>query len=211
MGDESHSSGNKKVTDSSSAGQTETGDRRDRLFLLEKVKHIWVEGVLEEPLRHAAPIELGLEIQAGAVEPSRDMAPLTPDREDRPRPPGKKLVDSFDQMGRAVLILGEPGSGKTVTLLELARHAITRAEDDPAQPIPAIFNLSSWSVRKQSKVWPIGWLKSSTSSTRSRRQSGDPGSRATTCCSCWMDWTKLRRTTGEPAPKPSTSSARNTA
>ena len=61
-----------------------------------------------------------------------------------------KIVDVFDKMGHPLLILGEPGSGKTTTLLELARDTIARAEKDPTEPIPVVFNLSSWTDSKQS-------------------------------------------------------------
>ena len=58
-------------------------------------------------------------------------------------------------MNRALLILGEPGSGKTTMLLELARHALACAERDPDEPIPVVFDLSSWTRREQ----PISeWL-----------------------------------------------------
>ncbi|WP_407892415.1 NACHT domain-containing protein [Scytonema sp. NUACC26] len=46
--------------------------------------------------------------------------------------------------GRSLLILGEPGSGKTTTLLELARDLLQEAELDINQPIPVVFNLSAW-------------------------------------------------------------------
>ena len=48
-----------------------------------------------------------------------------------------------------MLILGAPGSGKTTTLLQLARDLI--AEIDPAftRPIPVILNLSTWINRQQ--------------------------------------------------------------
>jgi hypothetical protein len=52
-------------------------------------------------------------------------------------------------VGRSLLILGAPGSGKTITLLELTRDLIQRAEPDPSQPIPVVFNLSSWAVKRQ--------------------------------------------------------------
>ncbi len=46
--------------------------------------------------------------------------------------------------GRSLLILGEPGAGKTTTLLQLARNLIGRAEQDVNHLIPVILNLSSW-------------------------------------------------------------------
>ena len=41
--------------------------------------------------------------------------------------PERAIGDVFAGTGRALLILGEPGSGKTVTLLELARAVLLRA------------------------------------------------------------------------------------
>jgi hypothetical protein len=43
-----------------------------------------------------------------------------------------------------LLILGEPGAGKTTTLLELALHLLTEAKQDPDQPVPIIFECSTW-------------------------------------------------------------------
>src|SRR5262249_32315226 len=54
----------------------------------------------------------------------------------------------FTDNGEALLILGAPGSGKTTLLLELAEQLIEQAERDDEEPIPVVFNLSSWSVRK---------------------------------------------------------------
>ena len=59
-------------------------------------------------------------------------------------PAGTSLTDLFEACGQELLILGEPGSGKTTMLLKLATEAITRAEQDPTLPIPVIFNLSAW-------------------------------------------------------------------
>jgi hypothetical protein len=70
------------------------------------------------------------------------------EQESRTIPPGNKISEIFDEMEHALLILGAPGSGKTVTLLELARDLIARAEQDHTHPIPVVFNLSSWAERK---------------------------------------------------------------
>jgi predicted NACHT family NTPase len=67
----------------------------------------------------------------------------------------------FDDAGEALLILGAPGSGKTTLLLELTRELLDRAERDDADPIPVVFNLSSWSVRRPPlKDWLVNELAS---------------------------------------------------
>ncbi|NEQ10707.1 MAG: NACHT domain-containing protein [Moorea sp. SIO4E2] len=71
--------------------------------------------------------------------------------------PGQRLIEVFNQHDIAgkLLILGAPGSGKTTMLLDLAKDLITRAQDQPDQPIPIIAELSDWKDDKQ----PIAeWL-----------------------------------------------------
>lgn len=101
--------------------------------------------MLESSLHEEARIELGLEERRDAVaERTWDMILQTPDRPDCELPPETKIADVFEKVGRSLLILGEPGSGKTTTLLELAREMIDRAEKDPSEKIPVVFNISSW-------------------------------------------------------------------
>ncbi len=123
--------------------------RRNRLAMLQLVRNTWIKGVLEQSLHGAAMIELGMEERTDAVEKPWDMIVQMPDREDRVLPPSTRMVDVFDETGGALLILGEPGSGKTTMLLELTHQTIERAEEYPTQPIPVVFNLSSWAVREQ--------------------------------------------------------------
>ena len=56
-------------------------------------------------------------------------------------------------MGRSLLILGAPGSGKTTMLLELARQLIERARQEVTEPIPVVFNLSSWTEKLTLADW----------------------------------------------------------
>jgi predicted NACHT family NTPase len=49
------------------------------------------------------------------------------------------------ETGQALLVLGDPDAGKTTLLLALARELIGRANIDPAEPIPVILNLATWS------------------------------------------------------------------
>jgi DNA polymerase III delta prime subunit len=74
----------------------------------------------------------------------------------------RSILEVFDQpeiMGR-LLILGNPGAGKTTTMLELAQGLCNRAERDSEFPIPILFNLSTWENDRQSmRDWLIAELK----------------------------------------------------
>jgi DNA polymerase III delta prime subunit len=135
-------------------------DRPDLLILLESVRRTWIEGVLERSVHDAARLELGKEARADAVaHPWASILEL-PDRTARAFPPEKAIGEIFDEVGSALLILGLPGSGKTITLLELARELIARAAAGPEAAIPVVFNLSTWTGRHSLADWLVEELKS---------------------------------------------------
>jgi DNA polymerase III delta prime subunit len=136
-----------------------TREERHRQDLLKRVKNGWVKGVLEQSLHGEVLIELGLEERRDAVLTRQGIELQTPGKPNRLLPPGTEIVDVFDELGQTLLILGEPGSGKTTMLLELARDTIARAEEDPIHRIPVVFNLSSWTGAKQTITdWLVGEL-----------------------------------------------------
>ncbi|HEY9670687.1 MAG TPA: protein kinase, partial [Waterburya sp.] len=130
---------------------------RNRQILLNKVKNYWVKGVLETTLHGKALIALGLEKRLDAVDRPWGIVWETPNQQRQKLPRNTRIIEQFDQLGagRTLLILGEPGAGKTTTLLELARDLIARAEQNLNQPIPVVFNLSAW-VDKQQAI--ANWL-----------------------------------------------------
>ena len=72
------------------------------------------------------------------------------------------IINVFDQEDVAgrLLILGQPGSGKTTMLLKLAEELVKRAKDNSTHPVPVLFSLSSWKNDNQNiKDWLVDQLK----------------------------------------------------
>ena len=142
---------------STSLRPTKKQEYRWRQILVDTVKHHWIEGVLERSLHNQVLIELGLEERAQAVSSPISGVEEFAKKADRPFTEGTQATDIFNDLGagRTLLILGEPGAGKTTTLLKLAKTLLARIGDDFSQPIPVILNLSSWAKERQ----PIAeWL-----------------------------------------------------
>ncbi len=123
--------------------------RQHRQQLLAKVRAFWIKGVLEQSLHGAALIALGLQEQPEAVANPWRLVLQQPDQSEKTLPPGTRITQVYDDAGGELLILGEPGSGKTTLLLELARDLLDRAQKDDTHPMPVVFNLSSWAVKRQ--------------------------------------------------------------
>ncbi len=128
--------------------------QRNRRLMLERVKTIWIDGLLQSSLAGVARIDVGLVAQPGLVDQPfgaqvQELSQLL-----QPLSPSVALIDIFADLNGAMLILGAPGAGKTTLLLELARDLIVRAEHDPAHPIPVVFNVSSWGNQGQGETQP---------------------------------------------------------
>jgi len=77
--------------------------------------------------------------------------------------PETSILEIFDrpEIGGKLLILGEPGAGKTSMMLELAKELTHKARQNPKEPIPVLLDLSSWSNSRQSiEDWLVTELKS---------------------------------------------------
>jgi hypothetical protein len=69
------------------------------------------------------------------------------------------MSEIFAHAGGGVLILGDPGAGKSMLLVELALDLALRARSDDTLPVPVIFNLSSWAIDRASlATWMAGEL-----------------------------------------------------
>lgn len=126
---------------------------RIRSDLIRTVHSHWVKDFLEHSLPGGHRLHLGMEAAPEAIE-----HPLHVERMGKAGSPElmkrSRLGELFDQSGGLFLILGEPGSGKTITLAQLAELLLERATKDPAAPVPVVALLSSWAQdRRPLREW----------------------------------------------------------
>jgi hypothetical protein len=118
-----------------------TTDGGNRQRMIGKVREAWIRGVLDKVLSGADSFTLGLDFAPTAVVQSRGLptAPLLDSR---------NIVEVFEEFDRRLLVLGSPGAGKTILLLQLARRLLNDADHLIDAPIPVVLNLSSWAARR---------------------------------------------------------------
>lgn len=139
----------------------EARTRADLGILLNNVKETWITGVLEASVDENNVFDLGLKHRPNLVDNPWKNTRGRPDQTPQILPPEKTIKDIFDKSKRLLLILGDPGSGKTTTLLQLARSLIAEVDDTFTKPVPVIFNLSTWGNTQQPlEDWLVSELAS---------------------------------------------------
>jgi hypothetical protein len=72
------------------------------------------------------------------------------------RLPGREIVNVYEDAGNGLLILGDPGAGKSRLLHELAQGLLERALYHESEPLPIVLDLSSWGARRlPMKQWLV--------------------------------------------------------
>ena len=56
----------------------------------------------------------------------------------------RNLQCAFSKSDERLLLLGDPGAGKTTILLAFAREAVARRLEDPTQPVPIVAPIATW-------------------------------------------------------------------
>lgn len=117
---------------------------------------------MAQSLHNAVWLTLGMEQQDYRVQRPFSATVTLQSQSPLPLDAGTRIVEVFDraELARQLLILGEPGAGKTTMMLELAEDLLKRATADKAEPIPVMLSLSSWKNPKQPIFeWLLGELR----------------------------------------------------
>jgi energy-coupling factor transporter ATP-binding protein EcfA2 len=117
--------------------------------LLRRVDDAWISGALAKSLAGATFIPLGLYERPNLVESPWKTILQDVGRPEGPLPTGTAVSQVYDDTPDVLLLLGEPGAGKSTLLLQLARVLLERAKQDTSQPMPAVFPLSTWALKRQ--------------------------------------------------------------
>lgn len=120
-----------------------TDKRRKQLILLDKVENFWVNGVLDKAVGETMLMDVAWErCDTAVAHPWQNVL------ETAMQPAAPDIPGVFLAADRALLLLGSPGSGKTITLINLAQSLVAHARADESQPVPVILNLSSWAENR---------------------------------------------------------------
>lgn len=120
-------------------GRDKTKNRRRMLAL---VRTYQTDGILHEAIRETNEIQIDWKLAPDAVVKHADLDGLLVST-------GTSFEKIFERLvDRPVLILGAPGSGKSILLLQLTEVLLQAAEKDSSRPIPVMLNLSSWATAR---------------------------------------------------------------
>lgn len=133
-------------------------EQHNRNVMLNRVKTYWLKGVLEESLHGGELIDLSLAYRPSALAGSQEPEWQQTAEYDISLPFGTKISNVFSAANGELLILGEPGAGKTTMLLQLVNDLLVYAEGQESRPIPVVFSLASWERDQALDEWLVNEL-----------------------------------------------------
>ena len=121
-------------------------------ILRRRVKEYWVDGLLKHSLHNEVLISLGKRKVDDFVDAPWKYTVHISEGLNSPPLENRDVKVIYDATG-LLLILGEPGCGKTTTLLDVARTLLDRSEADIKERVPVVLNLSSWRKNQPLVDW----------------------------------------------------------
>lgn len=125
------------------------GALENRKRLIEKIETFWIRQVFRGSLHKEKTIEVTVEHIPEMIENPWNNILQRNSYTSNSRSLSAKttLQEILHSEITGLLILGKPGAGKTIALLDICQNLIVHAKDNPDTPIPVVFNLASWSSK----------------------------------------------------------------
>lgn len=121
--------------------------QRERAWALARLVQVY-EGSQRSSLQRRAWSRLGFQEEGDGISKLPRRLLRLSDQGESLLPPESSLLEIFEDAKRELLLLGEPGVGKSTLLLELAHQLLARAVHDERAPLPALVPLSSWATQR---------------------------------------------------------------
>jgi MFS family permease len=112
---------------------------RQRQLLALSMRRVWIDGYLRQARSEGRARHLPVTLSTDTGRGAESFGDLT---------------EIWDRAGpgqrRKIRLLGAWGTGKTYQLLSLAENLLQRSQDDRAEPVPIVADISGWSPRQGS-------------------------------------------------------------
>ena len=132
-------------------------ERMARIHVLELVRSYWIDPALKAD-HEFAPIDIRLASRPEAVQDRLRRVASGSTQPEHALPSAATIKSVYDDSAGHLLILGEPGAGKTRIVAELADELVELASSKSEQPLPVIFHLSTWAAGQRLSDWLLAEL-----------------------------------------------------
>jgi DNA polymerase III delta prime subunit len=126
-------------------------DPTTRAAVLDRVEVDRVNARLrpKQGLRHAIRLDLQLTETFDRIRPQRIIQETSETGPMEERATNEPIQAIFGRAKGPLLILGDPGTGKTNLLMELAEELVKQARANETAPVPVVFSLPRWTLGKR--------------------------------------------------------------
>ncbi len=127
---------------------------RNLQHLADRVRGRWIDDGLSKSLSEFVRIRMHFDERPDFVSYRPPRIIKRPDQPAAILDPNTGIPQIFADRGRKLLIAGEPGSGKTTSLLELCRDLLLRWQEEKVA-LPVVLNLSTWTAQAPLVTWAV--------------------------------------------------------
>lgn len=110
--------------------QLDQGPQKARRLMLDRVEKVWIEGLFSARMSDGAEFSVPFGTRSGSGAGR-----------------GEATAPASAEGAQHILILGEPGAGKTIFLLQTVRRKLRAARENASEKIPIVINASNWRER----------------------------------------------------------------